>query len=299
MLTAVIPVYNEAESLAELHQELAAVAREQAYDLEVIFVDDGSTDRSWAEIQRLAVADPRVRGLRFRRNFGKAAALNAGFEAARGEYVFTLDADLQDDPHEIPRFLEQVQGGLDVVSGWKQVRHDPWHKVGPSRVFQLAGGQADRRSLARPQLRLQVLPPRGRPRSPNCTVSCIVSCRSWPAARGLDGGRGRRPPSAPQVRRVEVRPAAFHQGPARFVDRVLPDRLRSTAPASAGHHRPAQFPVGWFGSPGADGGVVRDSLELLGRPPPCICMSAPSFITRWPPCCSAPSSCRSVSWVNC
>lgn len=135
MLTTVIPVYNEAESLSQLHAELAQVAHQQQYDLEVLFVDDGSTDGSWAEIVKLAAADPRVRGLRFRRNFGKAAALNAGFEAARGELVFTLDADLQDDPQEIPRFLEQMESGLDVVSGWKQVRHDPWHKVGPSRIF--------------------------------------------------------------------------------------------------------------------------------------------------------------------
>ena len=135
MLSVVIPVFNEAESLAELHGELADVARQQQYDLELILVDDGSTDESWSEIERLAGQDPRVQGIRFRRNFGKAAALRAGFQAARGEFVFTLDADLQDDPHELPRFLEQMDTGLDVVSGWKQVRHDPWHKVGPSRVF--------------------------------------------------------------------------------------------------------------------------------------------------------------------
>ncbi len=135
MLSAVIPVYNEAESLGDLCAELAEVARERQYDVEYIFVDDGSTDGSWQEIERLASQDPRVRGIRFRRNFGKAAALDAGFQAARGEFVFTLDADLQDDPHEIPRFLEQMDAGLDLVSGWKQVRHDPWHKVGPSRVF--------------------------------------------------------------------------------------------------------------------------------------------------------------------
>jgi dolichol-phosphate mannosyltransferase len=111
------------------------VAREHQYDIEIVFVDDGSSDTSWQEIERLAGLDPRVQGLRFRRNFGKAAALNAGFAAARGAIVFTLDADLQDDPHELPRFLEQMEAGLDVVSGWKQVRHDPWHKVGPSRVF--------------------------------------------------------------------------------------------------------------------------------------------------------------------
>ncbi len=135
MLSAVIPVWNEEESLAELHRELSEVAEAEQYELEIVFVDDGSTDSSWDEIARLAKADPRVRGIRFRRNFGKAAALMAGFREARGEVVFTLDADLQDDPHEIPRFLEQLDSGLDVVSGWKKVRHDPWHKVGPSRVF--------------------------------------------------------------------------------------------------------------------------------------------------------------------
>jgi glycosyltransferase involved in cell wall biosynthesis len=135
MLSAVIPVYNEVDSLRALHGELADVAREHGYDLEVIFVDDGSQDGSWEAIEQLAAADPRVRGIRFRRNFGKAAALSAGMGAARGEIVFTLDADLQDDPREIPRFLAEMNQGLDCVSGWKQVRHDPWHKVGPSRVF--------------------------------------------------------------------------------------------------------------------------------------------------------------------
>jgi glycosyltransferase involved in cell wall biosynthesis len=135
MLSIVIPVYNEAESLPELHRELDEVARENGYVLDVVMVDDGSRDGSWEVIQRLAAADPRVRGIRFRRNFGKAAALSAGFEAARGELVLTLDADLQDDPREIPRFLAEMENNKDVVSGWKQVRHDPWHKVGPSRVF--------------------------------------------------------------------------------------------------------------------------------------------------------------------
>jgi len=100
-----------------------------------VFVDDGSTDGSWQLIQKMASGDPRVRGLRFRRNFGKAAALSAGFRAARGDLIMTLDADLQDDPREIPRFLESMGGELDVVSGWKKLRHDPWHKVWPSRVF--------------------------------------------------------------------------------------------------------------------------------------------------------------------
>ncbi len=135
MLSMVIPVYNEVESLAELHQEIDEVAEREGYDFELIFVDDGSTDGSWQVIEQLAAKDDRVRGIRFRRNFGKAAALDAGFNAARGETVLTLDADLQDDPHEIPRFLAKMDEGFDVVSGWKKVRHDPWHKVGPSRVF--------------------------------------------------------------------------------------------------------------------------------------------------------------------
>jgi dolichol-phosphate mannosyltransferase len=135
MLSVVIPVYNEVESLAALHAELADVAKAEGYDLDVVFVDDGSVDGSWNVLVGLAEADPRVRAIRFRRNFGKAAALNAGFAAARGELVMTLDADLQDDPREIPRFLAAMENNLDVVSGYKQVRHDPWHKVGPSRVF--------------------------------------------------------------------------------------------------------------------------------------------------------------------
>lgn len=141
MLSIVIPVFNEAESLCQLHADLRAMAAGSppapplSHALDVIFVDDGSTDGSWQAIERLAASDADVRGIRLRRNFGKAAALCAGFNAARGELVMSLDADLQDDPAEIPRFLERIEPDLDVVSGWKQVRHDPWHKVWPSRVF--------------------------------------------------------------------------------------------------------------------------------------------------------------------
>ena len=136
LLSAVIPVFNEEESLAALHAELVEVAVANGFDLEVIFIDDGSKDGSWKTIERLAKEDSRVRGIRFRRNFGKSAGLSAGFEDARGEFVFTLDADLQDDPQEIPSFLAAMHDQeLDVVSGWKKKRLDPWHKVGPSRVF--------------------------------------------------------------------------------------------------------------------------------------------------------------------
>jgi dolichol-phosphate mannosyltransferase len=135
-LSVVLPVFNERPSLRQLYEELSAVAQTHPYELEIIFVDDGSTDGSWEVIRELAAADPRVRGIRFRRNFGKAAALSAGFRAARYPIVMTLDADLQDDPAEIPRFLAKLEEDrLDVVSGWKRVRRDPWHKVIPSRIF--------------------------------------------------------------------------------------------------------------------------------------------------------------------
>jgi dolichol-phosphate mannosyltransferase len=134
-LTTVIPVFNESQSLEQLHRELEQVAGSHGYTLDIIFVDDGSTDASWDIIQRLAERDSRVSGIRFRKNFGKAAALNVGFKAARGELIMTLDADLQDDPREIPRFLASMREGYDVVSGWKKTRLDPWHKVWPSRVF--------------------------------------------------------------------------------------------------------------------------------------------------------------------
>jgi dolichol-phosphate mannosyltransferase len=135
MISIVVPLYNEVESLPVLYGEIVEATRASNIPFELIFVDDGSQDGSWAVITSLARNDGRVRGLRFRRNFGKAAALSAGFRAARGDIIMTLDADLQDDPKEIPRFLAEMANGLDVVSGWKQVRHDPWHKVWPSRVF--------------------------------------------------------------------------------------------------------------------------------------------------------------------
>ncbi len=106
-------------------------------DLEILFVDDGSSDGTWEVIGGLASGDSRVRGIRFRRNFGKAAALGAAFKRATGDTIVTLDADLQDDPAEVPRMLERLDSGLDAVTGWKRRRHDPWHKVWPSRLFNL------------------------------------------------------------------------------------------------------------------------------------------------------------------
>ncbi len=136
MLSVVIPIYNEEGSLAILHEQLSQVAIEHQYDLQIIMVDDGSSDASWEVIERLSEQDSRVQGIRFRTNFGKAAALSAGFRAVTGDFVMTLDGDLQDDPAEIPNFLDKLESEqVDVVSGWKKLRHDPWHKVGPSRIF--------------------------------------------------------------------------------------------------------------------------------------------------------------------
>ncbi len=135
LLSFVIPVKDEASTLGELCDRIVA-AVDPGADLEIILIDDGSQDDSWDVIEALATRDPsRVRGVRFRHNRGKAAALTAGFRAARGQVVFTLDADLQDDPAEIPHMLAKLNEGYDIVSGWKRVRHDPWHKVLPSRVF--------------------------------------------------------------------------------------------------------------------------------------------------------------------
>lgn len=147
MISIVIPALNEAASLPQLHKEISAVAQREGYELEIMFVDDGSTDETWKEICRLSREDSRVRGIRMRRNFGKAAALSAGFAAVSGEIVLTLDADLQDDPACIPRFLARLNEGFDVVSGWKQTRHDPWHKVYPSRIFNWLVSRSTRVSL--------------------------------------------------------------------------------------------------------------------------------------------------------
>jgi glycosyltransferase involved in cell wall biosynthesis len=141
VISIIIPVFNEKESLQPLHAELVTVMHQARLDLEILFIDDGSRDGSWEVIADMARRYESVRGLRFRRNFGKAAALSAGIRAARGDVILTLDADLQDDPAEIPRFVTALQQGgpgntpLDVVSGWKRVRRDPWHKVLPSRIF--------------------------------------------------------------------------------------------------------------------------------------------------------------------
>ena len=134
-VSVVIPIRNEAASLAELHRELTETLGTWGHAYEIIVVDDGSTDESFEILERLHRLDSRLRVIRFRRNFGKTPALVAGFAQARGDIVFTMDADLQDDPTEIPRFLEKLAEGYDLVSGWKYPRLDPFSKTFPSRIF--------------------------------------------------------------------------------------------------------------------------------------------------------------------
>lgn len=135
-IAVVIPAFNEQDSLLPLYEEICEVAERCELELEIVFVDDGSTDGSWPVIEELSGRDFRVKGIRFRRNFGKAAALSAGVGAVKADIVITMDADLQDDPAEIPRLLETMEsGGWDVVSGWKKDRKDPIDKRLPSKVF--------------------------------------------------------------------------------------------------------------------------------------------------------------------
>jgi glycosyltransferase involved in cell wall biosynthesis len=136
-ISIVVPVYNEDESLPELCSWIGRVMLEHQYSFEIILVDDGSSDNSWKVIEELHSADEHVKGIKFRRNYGKSAALNQGFQVTQGKVVITMDADLQDSPEEIPGLFEMItQQGFDLVSGWKKVRHDPkLTKNIPSKFF--------------------------------------------------------------------------------------------------------------------------------------------------------------------
>lgn len=134
-ISVVVPVMNEEQNVRPLYEILSAQLNTLGQNYEVIFVDDGSTDKTFTELKKLHADNPGlVRVIRFRRNFGKTPALVAGFSRCRGEIIFTMDGDLQDDPEEIPRFLEKLDEGYDLVSGWKYPRLDPISKTFPSRV---------------------------------------------------------------------------------------------------------------------------------------------------------------------
>ncbi len=135
LVSVVIPLLNEEESLRELHEQLKNVMSRIGGNYELIFVDDGSTDNSFKVLRELRQRNNRVKAIRFRRNYGKSAALAVGFQKAQGDFVITMDADLQDDPAEIPNIIRELKGGLDVVSGWKKKRKDPLGKTIPSKFF--------------------------------------------------------------------------------------------------------------------------------------------------------------------
>lgn len=138
-ISVVIPLLNEEESLPELEAWIRRVVEPLGYTYEIIMVDDGSKDSSWQVIENLAGQNPNVKGIKFRRNYGKSAALNTGFQAAQGDVVITMDADLQDSPDEIPALYKMiVEDGFDLVSGWKKTRHDPFSKTFPSKFFNAA-----------------------------------------------------------------------------------------------------------------------------------------------------------------
>lgn len=135
-ISVVVPLYNEEESLGELTAWIDRVARENSLSYEIILIDDGSSDGSWSEVERLKGVYPAIKGIRFARNYGKSAALYCGFAEAEGEVVFTMDADLQDSPDEIPEMRRMIlEDGYDLVSGWKKKRYDPAGKRFPSKFF--------------------------------------------------------------------------------------------------------------------------------------------------------------------
>ncbi len=135
-ISVIVPLLNEEESLPELAAWIARVMNNHQFSYEVIMVDDGSTDRSWEVIESLHEQNNRFKGIRFQRNYGKSAALNEGFKTCQGRVVITMDADLQDDPDEIPALYQMInRGGFDLVSGWKKLRHDPISKTLPSKFF--------------------------------------------------------------------------------------------------------------------------------------------------------------------
>ena len=138
-ISIVIPLFNEEESLPELSEWIEKVMLQHNYSYEVIFVDDGSTDGSWNIIEQLCLKNTAIKGIKFRRNYGKSAGLNVGFEAANGNVVFTMDADLQDSPDELPEMYNMiVNDKFDLVSGWKKKRYDPLSKTIPTKLFNWA-----------------------------------------------------------------------------------------------------------------------------------------------------------------
>lgn len=144
-LSIVIPLFNEEESLPELSAWIERVMNANNYTYEVVFVDDGSTDKSWSVLEEITKVNQNIKAVRFRRNHGKSAGLNVGFKAAQGDVIITMDADLQDSPDEIPELYDLItKEGFDLISGWKKKRYDPISKTLPTKLFNWAARKASK-----------------------------------------------------------------------------------------------------------------------------------------------------------
>ena len=186
-ISVVVPLYNEEESLPELEAWIERVMTENHFTYEIIFVDDGSNDRSWEVIRSLREKNPAVRAIRFQRNYGKSAGLYCGFEAAQGDVVITMDADLQDSPDEIPELYRMItEEGYDLVSGWKKRRYDPiGEKHCPANFFNATAPVGFGNQAARLQLRPQGLPQKGGQKHRGLRRDAPVLFRFWPKMPGF------------------------------------------------------------------------------------------------------------------
>ena len=256
-ISVVIPLYNEDESLPELYAWIERVMLEHKFSFEVIFVNDGSTDRSWDVIKELSEKSEHVRGIKFRRNYGKSPALYCGFKAAQGDVVITMDADLQDSPDEIPELYRMIkEDGNDLVSGYKQNRKegDPLSKTIPTKLF-------NAQEPARLQLRPEGLSPRGGEEHRGVRRDASLHALSGQKCRFRQDCREARAPPGPQVRQVEVHglePLCQRlSGPA---DTLVPGHLRQEAYARlwlpGHHHVPHRFLLGTLAGHRQDVGTI-------------------------------------------
>ena len=224
-LSVVIPVRNEAPGLEELCEELTRVLSAAGRPYEIIVVDDGSTDGSFEILKRLQRADPRLRVIRFRRNFGQTAAFTAGFDYARGRIIVTSDGDLQNDPRDIPGLVETLERGADIVCGWRKDRKDAFFSQAPAvDDCQLVDLDRDRRTPARLRMLAQSVSRRGRQAAQALRRNAPVPPGHCERARRRHRGARRQSPAA-QARAVEVRDLTHGQSDPRSLDGQVPAEL--------------------------------------------------------------------------
>ena len=244
-LSVVIPIYNESPNVRQLHAELTATLEAWGRPYEIVAVDDGSRDDSFQILSELHAADPRLRVIRFRRNFGQTAAFAAGFAHARGAIIVTSDGDLQNDPRDIPALVAELERGADIVCGWRRDRKDTWltrrAAVDARQPADLGG---DRRPPARLRLLAEGLPRRGRQAAAPLRRDAPVHPGHRQRDRRPHHRAGSEPPRPP-ARHVEVRPVPHRAGGARPADGEVPARLLEAAapdlrPGGAAVRRPGR-----------------------------------------------------------